>query len=1135
MPAWSGVACSTGDRVGTAYVVQQRIASGGSAQVYLARDTELDRPVALKFQQGPPHQLQRFRKEAAALARIQHPNVVAVYGFGTHGPARFLAMEFADGEGLNDVLHREIRLPLADVLALGEQMAAGLDAAHRLGVVHRDIKPGNLRVKRQVDGAWTLKIVDFGIARVAPDPQTTVTNEPAPVGTPAYMAPEQVTGQRVDARTDVYATALVLFQLLTGQLPFAAETADGWMRAHAEKPPQPVEDPELFPQVQAVLLAALAKSPTERPASVSALLAQMRAATVGVRPQPQLMETTVFLARQLHAQDLQPALTLLDRHGARVLAVIGREILALFETPQAAVAVLAAQELQHLQPWTIAIDRGLVEFAPAEGLFALRMDGEAYRSVRSLVEESPQPRIVVGPQTWADIREHFEGRGDPLAAIEIVDVLAPPVPSSQPHLPRPPVVGRDLELQLLTNLAERVQRHRQLHVALVAGPLGAGRSTMLRALADRLNQGPMPWHCLTGRCTSQAWAPPFEPFAQMLRAQFGDGHGQVRLSRLELLLRTEADLLADVARSRSATLGTALGQVPVGEPPRPDRSRESPLAVWEAFAAWLRVTAQEKPLTLLVDDLDRARESTLELLEFLLRTCARLPILLVATVETAHVPRMCARLPLPPMRLTAIELTRLSVVPTDGLDALPHLAPRERKLLEALAIVAHDACLPVLTAVLGETPREDALDLLRAMGLVRPEELALTSAVLQQQVLAGLNETTLRLLHKRAADYWLRRPTTDARHAAAIAHHLVAANESDAAGHLVQVGYDALHACAFREALDVFRTALSVLDAWLTEKPLQLDAPTRHKLEKARRQALLGVADCAWLVGETREAEHAAQQLLAERQTHPPDPVARALEILGDVAELRGDYAAAEHAYREAEDVALGGQTEAPSLRGRACHAASRRCMVLWKSGQDAQAEEQAEAALRRYPEADSACAAGRGRLHTSLGHLAARRGEFDVATGHYLSARQCFDLGRDPIGSAMALLSLGNLAYRAKDLPGAEAQWSAAVTACQILDYPHGEALARHNLGTLLLETNRENEALPHLLEAAQLKRRALRLDTLPETLRLIAQAHVALGDRPNALAAAEESLHLAQAQDQPAMVAAAQHLLATLKAPRS
>ncbi|MEU3748194.1 MULTISPECIES: serine/threonine-protein kinase [Streptomyces] len=242
------------------------IGRGGMGEVWQATDEVLGRPVAVKLMLGhgtDPSAGDRFRLEAQTAARLSHPHVVGVFDFGTWDGKLFLVMELVEGDSLAGSPSDPLVLPAERVAVVAAHAAAGLAAAHRQGVVHRDIKPGNLLV----DAEGTVKLADFGIARFVDDPSAALTTTGQIVGTGLYLAPERALGQPASSASDVYSLGCVLYQLLTGQPPFRADTATALLYQHIDTPPVPpgrlgVALPPVF---ETYLLSLLAKQPEQRP------------------------------------------------------------------------------------------------------------------------------------------------------------------------------------------------------------------------------------------------------------------------------------------------------------------------------------------------------------------------------------------------------------------------------------------------------------------------------------------------------------------------------------------------------------------------------------------------------------------------------------------------------------------------------------------------------------------------------------------------------------------------------------------------------------------------------------------------------------------------------------------------------
>ncbi len=259
------------------YVIGGVLGQGAMGLVFRGTQRGLEKVVAIKVMHlDGMHTREwrdRFEREATAVSKILHPGITQVLDFGIEGNMPFLVMEFVDGKELTDVLAQEGPMPPARALLIIRQLASALEEAHRNGIVHRDIKPQNLRLMRYTPGGQVfLKVLDFGIAKQlgdAPD-KGHLTATGAVMGTPMYMAPEQAGGHKVDFRADQYAVGIVLYELLTGTVPFTGETLTGVLVSHLTKPPPPL--PRQVPEpLQKVVMRLLAKSPAERFADMAEL------------------------------------------------------------------------------------------------------------------------------------------------------------------------------------------------------------------------------------------------------------------------------------------------------------------------------------------------------------------------------------------------------------------------------------------------------------------------------------------------------------------------------------------------------------------------------------------------------------------------------------------------------------------------------------------------------------------------------------------------------------------------------------------------------------------------------------------------------------------------------------------------
>src|SRR5215210_4138118 len=278
------MALATGSLLSGRYEIVSAIATGGMGEVWRARDRVLDRIVAAKVLRseytGDPSFLARFRNEARHTAALTHPNIASVYDYGETTAETgtqqlaFLVMEYVEGQPLVTILHGEGQLPVDWTLHVLEQSADGLSAAHRGGVVHRDIKPGNLLIRP--DGV--VKLTDFGIAQARD--ATPLTKTGMVVGTAQYLSPEQAQGMEVTAASDVYSLGVVAYECLAGARPFDGASQVAIALAHINRPPPPLPA-EVPPAVRLLVERALAKDPADRFADGAAFAAAIHRVAAG--------------------------------------------------------------------------------------------------------------------------------------------------------------------------------------------------------------------------------------------------------------------------------------------------------------------------------------------------------------------------------------------------------------------------------------------------------------------------------------------------------------------------------------------------------------------------------------------------------------------------------------------------------------------------------------------------------------------------------------------------------------------------------------------------------------------------------------------------------------------------------------
>ena len=262
--------------LGDRYLLGEMIGTGGMADVYIAQDQRLSREVAVKILRSDlakdPAFVSRFRKEAKAAAGLNHPGIVAVYDSGEE-PAPYIVMELVTGHTLRQLIHQGERVELNRALTIVEQVLVALEYSHQRNIVHRDIKPANVMITDTGD----VKVMDFGIARAMDDLGATLTSTWNVVGTAQYLSPEQAVGEPADARSDIYSTGCLLFELLTGQPPFTGETpvSIAYQHVSGEIPSARALQSDLPAGIETIIKVALAKKVDDRYQSAEAMLSDL--------------------------------------------------------------------------------------------------------------------------------------------------------------------------------------------------------------------------------------------------------------------------------------------------------------------------------------------------------------------------------------------------------------------------------------------------------------------------------------------------------------------------------------------------------------------------------------------------------------------------------------------------------------------------------------------------------------------------------------------------------------------------------------------------------------------------------------------------------------------------------------------
>lgn len=479
---------AAGRVVADRYELSTLIGQGGMGQVWTAYDRRLDRRVAVKLLrpdkvagQEADELRRRFVRECRVTAQVDHPGLVTVHDAGSEGEELFLVMQYIDGADLSDHLAEQDPYPWQWAVAVAAQLCAVLSAVHAVPIVHRDLKPRNVMVKQ--DG--TVTVLDLGVASVMDADTTRLTHTGTPIGSPAYMAPEQAMGGAVGPYTDLYALGVVLHELLSGDVPFAGSTALGVLHRHLYEPPVPVRRirPEVPESLEALVLHLLAKDPQHRPGSAQevyerlALLLPARGMPTGAPLDP----TRPFLRPHAPWPDRartpasQPAPLAPPAAEKRDVAAAVDEVKRLLGEGRITQAV---DILGAILP-TAAEQHGahspVVRTLRKQYAATLMDDGQYRRALPELRRLADERAAEAGPSDPQSLRYRYEAAqcleslGDPAAALTEYRALLPYYENQY--------MAGDPEL------AHEVRR-RMGHLLLALGDRGAAHETLARLLVD---------------------------------------------------------------------------------------------------------------------------------------------------------------------------------------------------------------------------------------------------------------------------------------------------------------------------------------------------------------------------------------------------------------------------------------------------------------------------------------------------------------------------------------------------------------------------------------------------------------------------------------------------------------------------
>ncbi|HVG58199.1 MAG TPA: protein kinase [Hyalangium sp.] len=679
---------------GRRFEIIHRLGEGTMGQVYRAHDAELQRVVALKFLVPREELAGMGLREARAIAQLDHENIIRIFDVSEwrqepgEPPVPFLVMECLQGESLADLLHRERKLELRRTLQLIRGVAAGLAHAHEHHIVHRDLKPSNVFITRQ----GPVKLLDFGLAWLAPGGVASVPQDLPSAGTPTHMAPEQWLGEQVDERTDIWAAGVMLYEMLTGDLPYPELRIDELRARVLSREPVPSlreHHPELPWELESLLSVALAKDPDKRLLSAQELREELRELEEHLQPgrdrprsmAPQRRQVTLVscrlaglsaLADQLDPEEFgeleatfhREVSEIIQQHGGSITLCIGDEVLACFgypvvregdsesavrvglELPQAVHQSLRSRPFPGIPlPLTVqvGIETDLVvldDILPELRGRTPTIQGEAPRIATWLGQQAGPDQVVLGPSTHSLVKRAFDtvplgARAfDGRRSLEVHRVLRPRVAVIRFERTLAgdgklsPLVGRERELGLLLD-AWRQARQGQGSCVLVSGEAGIGKSRLLQELRERaLPEQPL---VLRLQCWSQFSTSALHPVIEALQRLW------VRPERSpqENLRALEARLDVQGLTPVQVSLLASLLSLPVSEDSphlrlAPQRQKEETMA---ALVALSRRQEWDRPVLMMVEDLHWADPSTLQLLGFLVDLVDSLRMLLVLSAS----------------------------------------------------------------------------------------------------------------------------------------------------------------------------------------------------------------------------------------------------------------------------------------------------------------------------------------------------------------------------------------------------------------------------------------------------------------------------------------------------------------------
>ncbi|NOK18819.1 serine/threonine-protein kinase [Corallococcus carmarthensis] len=405
------------------FVIQERIGAGGMGVVYRAVHPLIGKQAAIKVMRMElvsQQQVQRLLVEARAVNAVRHPGIIDIFGFGTLPDERpYVIMELLQGRALSDFVRAKRSMDLESVVWVMDQMLAALGAAHRAGVVHRDLKPANVFIVEAPESPVTVKLVDFGIAKLMESRDNPLTADGLVLGTPEFMAPEQIRGGTVGPATDLYAAGVMMFQLITGGRPFQGESVQVMFAHLDQSPPLPSSRLAGLPkEVDALVLQLLAKDPASRPPSAEAVRAQLKRIPLRSPPRaPSLTKPEVAIpVGDNHTPSTQEALKAIRQPpgigwavlGALVLLSVGAGVIRLRSVPPPPTEAAADAGTDGTDAGTDGTDAGTDGTdAGTDGTDAGTDGTDAGTDGTDAGPDKPEPPIHPKPQPKEKLRQRI--------------------------------------------------------------------------------------------------------------------------------------------------------------------------------------------------------------------------------------------------------------------------------------------------------------------------------------------------------------------------------------------------------------------------------------------------------------------------------------------------------------------------------------------------------------------------------------------------------------------------------------------------------------------------------------------------------------------------------------------------------